>query len=65
MKSIPPENEKIAVPSDYLPEGRTLASHITKYERAKLHSLQMLEFIESELRKCSPSQLPVSFYQLP
>ena len=45
---------KIAVVSDYLPQGGTLATRIAKYERAKRRSLKMLEFIESELRKCSP-----------
>ncbi len=45
---------KVAVASDYLPEGGTLANRIAKYERAKLRSLKMLEFIEGELRKCSP-----------
>ena len=44
----------IAATSDYLPEGGTLASRIAKYQRAKLRSLQMLEFLEEELRTCSP-----------
>ena len=44
----------VTVASDYLPEGGTLASRIAKYERAKLRSLKMLEFIERELRNCSP-----------
>ena len=47
---------KIAVTSDYLPEGGTLALRIAKYERAKLRSLQMLNFLEEELRKCSPME---------
>ena len=45
---------EIAVTSDYLPEGGTLAQRIAKYERAKLQSLRMLNFLEEELRKCSP-----------
>ena len=44
---------EIADVSDYLPEGGTLANRIAKYERAKLRSLQMLRFLEGELRKCS------------
>ena len=44
---------EIADVSDYLPEGGTLANRIAKYERAKLRSLQMLAFLEGELRKCS------------
>ena len=57
MKLILPgdgDKGKVAVASDYLPEGGTLANRIAKYERAKIRSLKMLEFIESELRKCSP-----------
>ena len=57
MKLILPEGEdkgKIAVASDYLPQGGPLANRIAKYERAKLRSLRMLAFIEEELRKCSP-----------
>ena len=48
------EKEGVAVASDYLPEGGPLAQRVQKYERAKLRSLKMLEFIEGELRKCSP-----------
>ena len=47
------EKGKIAVTSDYLPEGGTLAHRIGKYERAKLRSLQMLAFLESELKNSS------------
>ena len=57
MRLILPEDGnkgRIADASDYLPEGGTLAQRVAKYERAKLRSLQMLEFIEGELRKCSP-----------
>ena len=57
MKLILPEGGnkgKIAVTSDYLPQGGTLAQRIAKYERAKRRSLQMLDFIEEELRKCNP-----------
>ena len=56
MKLILPEGGDkggVADVSDYLPEGGTLANRIAKYERAKLRSLQMLEFLESELRECS------------
>ena len=57
MKLVLPGNgdkEGVAVASDYLPEGGTLAQRVQRYERAKLRSLKMLEFIEHELRKCSP-----------
>ena len=47
------EKGKIVVASDYLPEGGTLARRITKYERAKLRSLQMLAFLENELKNSS------------
>ena len=33
------------VASNYLPEGGTLAKRITKYNRAKLRSLQMLKYL--------------------
>ena len=41
---------KIAVTSDYLPQEGTLAKRIERYQRAKLRSLKMLDFIEHELR---------------
>ena len=44
------EEGKIAVTSDYLPEGGTLANRIAKYQSAKLRSLQMLAFLENELK---------------
>ena len=44
---------KIAVGSDYLPEGGTLAKRISKYNRAKLRSLQMLNYLENELKNSS------------
>ena len=47
------EEGKIAVASDYLPEGGTLANRIARYQRAKLRSLRMLEFLENELKNCS------------
>ena len=47
------EESKIAVTSDYLPEGGTLATRIEKYQRAKLRSLRMLEFLENELKNSS------------
>ena len=47
------EKGKVAVASDYLPEGGTLANRIAKYERAKLRSLRMLEFLENELKNSS------------
>ena len=56
MRLILPEDGdkgKIAVVSDYLPEGGTLANRIAKYERAKLRSLKMLAFIEGELQNSS------------
>ena len=47
------ERREIADVSDYLPEGGTLAKRIAKYERAKLRSLQMLEYLEDELKNSS------------
>ena len=48
------DKREIAKLNDYLPEGGTLACRIAKYQRAKLRSLQMLLFLERELRKCNP-----------
>ena len=42
----------IAKVSDYLPEDGVLARRIEKYGRAKQRSLQMLAYLEEELRRC-------------
>ncbi len=44
---------KIVDANDYLPEGGTLANRIAKYQRAKLRSLRMIEFLENELKNSS------------
>ena len=38
--------------SDYLPEEGVLARRVAKYARAKQRSLQMLAYLEEELRRC-------------
>ena len=45
-------NGLIAEVSDYLPEDGVLARRIEKYGRAKQRSLQMLAYLEEELRRC-------------
>ena len=46
------QKRAIADVSDYLPEDGVLAQRITKYGRAKRRSLQMLAYLEEELRRC-------------
>ena len=42
----------VAEVSDYLPEDGVLAQRVAKYARAKRRSLQMLAYLEEELRRC-------------
>ena len=42
----------VAEVGDYLPEDGVLAQRIAKYARAKRRSLQMLAYLEEELRRC-------------
>ena len=44
--------EMAAELSDYLPEDGVLAQRVAKYARAKRRSVQMLAYLEEELRRC-------------